>query len=263
MTEYALRDIDGNELILNDAVVEQPTRGSLDLGSDSISFDNRIVENSSLPGSVKLGKTRVQARELVINFSRANSVEADFKTEENTLIEFLSRTVLLVDKTNDLSTSVAVSKYDADYEVGSRPLSSENAIRLEMLDPFWRALTADNVASAIALGTTDVAITNSGFLPAPPIMTFTTTVVVTQLQIYVNENKEGIQIDDALFGTVGFLTLIIDCDNGTIDLVGLDRTISILPGTGYFDLLVGAQTLKVVSTATCNLSLDFFKRFYI
>ena len=263
MIEYALRDIDANELILNDATVEQPTQGSLTLNDDSVSYDNRIVPSSSLPGSVKLGKTRVEARELIVSFSRSDPVVADFRTEENTLLEFLSRAVSLVDKTNSLLVPIAVMDYRAAYDPGSNRLSSDNEIRLQMLDPFWRDLVATNISQVVILGTSDIAITNLGFLPSPPVMTFTATVAVSQIQIFIDENKEGIQIDDALYGTVGFLTIIIDCEKGTVDLVGLDRTISILPGTGFFDLIVGAQTLKVVSTAAHNISLDYFKRFFI
>ena len=263
MIEYAIRDVDDVELILNDSAVKQPVEGSVRLGADIITYQNRIVENSALPGSVKLGKTRVQSRQLTIMFSRAETTDVLFRAAENAVAEFFSKAVSLVDKTNNLLVPIAVLDYRINYDEGSRLRSSSNEIVLELLDPFWRNLTATNVPGTIVEGTTDIAITNDGALTSPPVLTFTTSVVVNQLQIYVNENKEGIQVNDALFGTAGNLTLVIDCENGTIVISGSDRINSILAGTGFFDLIVGAQTLKVVSSAACTLSLDYFKRFFV
>ena len=59
MIEYALKDIDDNEYVLNDAAIVKPARGSLSIDSDNFSFQNKIVESSALHGAVKLGKTRI------------------------------------------------------------------------------------------------------------------------------------------------------------------------------------------------------------
>ncbi|GAG76915.1 unnamed protein product, partial [marine sediment metagenome] len=66
MIEYALKDKDDNLYELNDADIVQPAKGSLSLGDDVFTFENKIVENSSLHGAVKLGKTRIASREMLV-----------------------------------------------------------------------------------------------------------------------------------------------------------------------------------------------------
>lgn len=265
MNEYALRDEDANELVLNDSSISQPARGSLMLGDDTFEYENRIVENSALPGSVKLGKTRLRQRELIVRFSRADDVEADFRAADNALLAFLEKTVLLVDKTNSLKVRVAPSDYRLKYDDAARYHSADNEIRLILLDPFWEALTEDNVSSSLSTGVNTIPLTNNGFLATPPRLEFTApgTDNIAQLQIYIDQTKEGIQIDDSLFGTIGYDELIVDCKEGTLTLEGFDRTQSILPGTGFFTIPVGASSLKIDASDDVDLELYFSKRYFI
>ena len=201
---------------------------------------------------------------MIVRFNRAVGENPDtLRESENDLLEFLNKVVYLVDNTRNLIVPIAIKDYSIEYDVGGHQLSSDNEILLELLDPFWKAETPDNINQAIAIGTNDIIITNSGFLATPPIITFTASAAVTQLKVYVNETKEGIQIDDSLFGTGGYDELIINCELGTLELEGFDRTESILPGTGYFTLPVGTNVLKIVSTEVCNIDIDFYKRYFI
>jgi hypothetical protein len=264
MIEYALKDINEVLFPLNDSTIIQPAKGSFSLSDDVFTFENRIVENSSLHGAVKLGKTRIASRELTIKFSRAlGEVYSNFRTAENALLTFLLKAVYLVDVTNSLQVPIAITKYPIIYDPGAYQESSDNEIVLTLLKPFWESTTKDTESDTLSIDINTLIINNQGALAAPPIITFTAIVAVTQIQIYVDETKEGIQIDDSLFGLSGYRTLIIDCNAGTIKIGTLDRISSVLTGTGYFQLPVGYSDLIIIPTAVCHIEVDWYKRFYI
>lgn len=265
MIEYALKDENGNEVLLNDATIVQPARGSLTYDRDSFAFENQIVPNSSLPGSVKLGKTRVQSREIGINFTRAvGEVLADYRLAENTLLEFLFRTTHLVDKTNAMDVPVVIKDYKLGYDRGAHKLSSDNEILLECLVPFWSKLTAKTYNEAITAPGEEIAISNVGFAEVPPVITLNALIPVDEIQIYVKETKVGIQVNDDSFGTPGYDVLTIDCVNGLVTLSGiLDRAFTILPGSGFFHIPVGSSTLVVRVSDDCTLNMTFNERFYV
>ncbi len=264
MIQYALKDKDDNLYNLNDSAIVEPAKGSLSLGDDVFTFENKIVENSSLHGAVKLGKTRIASREMIITFSRALSEDYSlFRIAENALLTALLKAVYLVDVTNSLQVPIAITKYPIGYNKGAYQQSSDNEIVLTFLKPFWENITPDNEAESLSIDLNEINIINGGSLIVPPVLTFTTTVPVTQIQIYVDETKEGIQIDDTLFGETGYLTLIIDCKLGTVIMGTLDRINSILAGTGFFTFPVGASTLIIIPTAVCDVSIDWYERDYI
>ncbi len=263
MIEYALRDVDDNEFVLNDSSIDQPARDSFTFLNDSFANDNRVVPNSALPGSTKLGRTRLMSKELSFNFTRAHDDDSDFRDAENEFINFLQKAVAIVDKTNLLIAPIAVPGYNIDYGTGMHKHVSDNVFTVVLLDPFWKAITPDNVAQGIVAGVNNIALSNLGKLPSPPVITLEASVAITQIQIYIDETKDGIQIDDALFGTVSFNTLVIDCENGQLLLEGIDRTQSILPSSGYFEIPVGASTLKVVSTGIMTIDMDFNQRVFV
>jgi len=166
-----------------------------------------------------------------------------YRVVENTLIEFLLRVEYLVDLTNSLKIKVALKNYNISYDSGSHKLSSSNNIVLELLEPFWSSTTATVDSDTLAIDLNNFNIVNNGYLKVYPVITFTTSVAVTLIKLFMESSNEGIIITDSIFGTSTYLTLIIDCLNGTIDMGGLDRSISIYPGTGYFSFPVGNSTL--------------------
>jgi len=264
MIEYALKDKDDNLYNLNDSAIIQPAKESLSLGDDVFTFENRIVENSSLHGAVKLGKTRIASREVSIRFSRALSEDYSlFRIAENALLTALLKAVYLVDVTNSLQVPIAITKYPISYDPGAYQESSDNEIVLTLLRPFWESTTKDTESDTLSIDINTLIINNQSALTVPPIITFTAAVAVTQIQIYVDETKEGIQIDDSLFGQSGYGTLIIDCKEGTIKIGTLDRISSVLTGTGYFQLPVGSSDLIIIPTAVCYIEVDWYKRYYI
>ena len=271
MIEYALRDEDGNELALNDTVtVTQPAAGSLTYQSDLFTFENELIANSALPGSVKLGKTRVESRRISLTFSRALATDVIagensdlFRAAENELLEFLFKAIELRDNTNSLKVPIAIVDYNITYDDGGHKISANIAFTLELLEPFWSEIAPTNYNQPIPIGTTVIAVSNAGKLKVPPYITLVAIDPVTEVQIYVEETKEGIQLNESVFGTTGFSTLVIDCINGLVSIGDLDRTISILPGTGFFTIPVGSSNLIVVTDETLEFDMDFYERFYI
>ena len=263
MIEYSIEDINGNILALNDSSISNPTAGSVSLGESNYTFENRIVENSSLPGAVQLGKRRLQSKEETINFSRANPTESTFRASENELIRFLEAAKYLIDNTNQRRALVSVMDYNISFDSGSYALSSDNEITFKFLETFWKDVNATTESDSLAIDINTIAIVNSGFLKVPPILIITAAVAVTQLQIYLDESKIGLQIDDDLFGTTGYEILVIDCGKGTVVLGSLDRINSVLDGTGPFQFPVGSSDLVIIPTAECDIVVSWNERFYL
>ena len=267
MIEYALKDIDDNEYILNDATIAEPAKGSLSFDSETFAFENKVVESSSLHGAVKLGKTRIMSREISLKFSRALGATvagaAAYRTAENALLAALHSAVYLVDKTHGMQTPIVISDYNLSYETGAHKLASENEIAIQLLKPFWEEIAASNESVDLTIDLNEIAITNAGAVEVPPILTFTTVVPVTQIQIYIDETKEGIQIEDDLFGEIGYFTMIVDCKEGTLKIGTLDRVNSILAGTGFFRFPTGASTLIILPDGACHVEVDWYERYYL
>jgi len=264
MILYALEDADSNQFELSGSSIGEPAKSGFAPGDDLFSYENKIVANSALDGSVKLGVTRINSREIVLSFNRAlGETSPTYRVVENTLIEFLLRVEYLVDLTNSLKIKVALKNYNISYDSGSHKLSSSNNIVLELLEPFWSSTTATVDSDTLAIDLNNFNIVNNGYLKVYPVITFTTSVAVTLIKLFMESSNEGIIITDSIFGTSTYLTLIIDCLNGTIDMGGLDRSISIYPGTGYFSFPVGNSTLVILPSAVCDVSISYNKRYYI
>ncbi len=265
MIEYALEDDSDNQFELSGVTIADPAKRSLTAGNDSFLYENKIVPNSALSGSVKLGSTRIESRELLLTFSRALGVGTDlFRAAENALLEFLFRTKYFVDLTNSLKVEVAVKNYDIGYDRGAHKESSDNEITLEMLKPYWETTSITTIEESLsAVDLNQINIDNNGFVKVYPIITFVAANPVDLIKMYIEESKEGIIIGDDVFGDAGYLTMILNCKEGSIDLSGLDRTISIYPGTGYFPFPVGEFVLRIIPSVICDVTISFYKGYYI
>jgi hypothetical protein len=261
--EYAIRNTAGDLISLNGSSIDRIARESFSLGNDGFSFENKIVEKSSLPGSVQLGERRLMARELVLFFNRTDTSDSDFRTVENTLLQGLDNAVYLVDVTNNRQVPISVLSHNIEYDSGSYQLSSDNTITVQLLEPFWTSLTVTTLSQALIIDVNEIVMTELGFLPIPPVLTLTANIPVTSLQIYVADTNEGIQIEDTLFGTTNYGTLILDCKQGTLKLGTVNRVNSVVPGTGFFRLPIGQSTLNILPSAACSVKIDRYKREYI
>ncbi len=266
MIKYALEDNLTNQFELSGAAIAEPANRSLTPGDDSFLYENKIVPNSFLDGSVKLGSTRIESRELLLTFSRALGEDTSlFRAAENALMEFLLRTKYLIDLTNSLKIEVTIKSYDIGYGRGSHKMLSENEIVFELLKPYWETTSVSTINESLSVTEVNqINIDNNGFVKVYPVITFTTANPLDLIKMYIEESKEGIIIGDDLFGTdPDYMVLEIDCKEGTIDMGDLDRTISIYPGTGYFPFPVGEFVLRIIPSIVCDVEISFYKGYYI
>ena len=264
MIKYALQDVDDNQYELSGAAIDEPAKSSVTFVSEKFSFDSKITQNSFLPGAIKLGKTRLESSVLSLRLSRAHSASDDFKTAENELMQWLEKTVYLIDLTNDQRIKVDLRNVKIDYDPGGHKLSSENIIQFNLLSPYWENITQTQVGpNVLIIDINDVALDNQGSLNTYPEITLTAAVAVSQIEMFIDETKHGMKINDSLFGTATYSTMIIDCELGTILIGNLDRSASILSGTGYFYIPIGTSTLKVTPTAICNITVKWRNREHI
>ena len=263
MIEYVLIDETGNQFELSGSTIEQPAKSSLTYLEDNFSFDAKIKEKSFLDGAVKLGNVRLKSKYITLKFTRVFNNTDDYKTAQNLLLYNLRKAKYLLDKTNSRQIEIQVQDFKASYNEGAHKLMSDNTIRLKVLTPYWKDTVKTIVIQSLSISINDVNLNNLGSLEVYPIITLTAAVAVTSIEMYIDATKYGIQIDDILFGTVGYEIMIIDCEQGTILIGALDRSKYILAGSGYFPIPVGASILKIIPTAALDLKVEYYNRDYI
>lgn len=265
MIEYNLKDRDGNLYSLNGGAVSRALKDSWTQGEDLFSYDSKIINKTFLPGATLVGSSRLASREFTLMVESTDPVSTAYRAEVNELLEFLSRTKYLVDVTNDMQIEIVTDSISIGYDPGGLKKISHNQISFTALTPYWEALTLTTVTGAVLADTIkEVAISNTGFVSSPPLITLVTTAAVISVQAYLTGNQYGIRIDDSLFGTTGNLTMIIDCVNGEITINDINRNASIIEGTGFFSLTPGIDTLNLLcADQDVNYTIDFYSRYFV
>jgi hypothetical protein len=264
MIEYALQDEDLNEYELSGAGIALPGQKSVTFLNERFAFDSKVVENSALPGAVKLGSTRLESSRLALRVDRSFDVSSDWRDEVNEYVRQLAKAYYLVDKTNDRRARVNIEDFNFAFDEGGHKLSGRGTANIRLIEPFWEDITEQSDGpTALAVSLNTINLTNSGFLDTYPILTFTASVAVTDIDIFVDETSVGMTINDSLFGTSTYLTMVLDCRAGTLKIGDLDRSISIAPGTGYFSFPVGTVTLKIEPNAACSVTVTWRERYYV
>lgn len=267
MILYALEDADGNLFNLNDSAIDQPARGSFTFLTENFLFDNKIIANSSLPGGILIGKPRLDLASRAFKYTRAHQTAAEFMEAENELLSWLQRTIAIRDVSNNRRLYVAISDINIEYEPGGLKLSADHTISFTALKPFWENITSASVSDTLSIGSNTISFSNDGSLEAYPYIIITTAVAVDDVEIYVDSNKHGIIIQDTTFGTSSFYNMYIDCAEGTILIyngsIYTDISKSIIGGTGYFAMPVGADDFKVIVSAACSINISWKERNYV
>lgn len=264
MTTFAILDEFNAELLeLNGGTNIED--GSLTLVAEGFSFENKIIENTFLAGSSKLGDTRIMAREATLAMSRAYDNPTTYRNKVNTLIQYLKAGTYLHDKENDMRIPYAVDSFNVSYDGGSFRHSSEDSISLIFLRPFWENVTELSFGpkSIPASSITDEAFTNPGFIEIFPRFEINAVAAVTDFSITVVETFNSISVLDNLFGTTGYEDIEVDCGRGTVTLGLLDRINSIDEGTGFFSIPYGASTLRFFANDAITVTMYYRGRYYI
>jgi hypothetical protein len=274
MIEYTLVLNDDSEYSLNGAAVTYPLSGSLSLGDNGSSFENVIIEKSYGPGSVKLGESRLAAQKITMKLSSVFEEDSDYDVFLNSLLSALSKAVYLVDETNAKRTMVAASECSESYDKGCYKRSVDFLISFTQLTPYWEALT-DTAVNLTTIPSVPFvqAIVNAGSLPAPSTITMTAVAPCAGISFSLIGENKGIYIEDSQFGTAGYLTMVLDNAIGelsigtldgsaTLEEGSLDRRLSILDGTGFFDFRDGVSQLSILSTVAVSVQIRFKRRDY-
>ena len=249
MITYKLIDTDGSEFVFSDNTTVE---NSMSLSGESFSFENDIVENTYLPGSKKLGTTRVEERSLTISFTRTYS--ANYKTQINSLCQFLTKVKYIEDTTNSLRMEIAVVGYDVDYADGVYQKVSKEKITVTCLKPYWTStsITTYTLDDILNNTLTNLEIVNSGNAPAFPTITMTvdmTTAELEEVDIYISELNEGISKSTTvpIWGSsASYYVLVINCLDGTVISDDVDLAMDINGGSGYFSIPTGTSNMKFI-----------------
>ncbi len=265
MIEYELKDIDDNTYPLNGDTVTVALKNTWTQGADTFEYENKVIERSFLPGATVVAPPRVMSRQLNLTVESTNADPASFRAEVNALLSFVAKTRYIVDITNDMQIEVVPASSAIEYANGSLKLNSVNAFEFTVLTPYWAAMTEVEYTGTILADTlTAVSLTNAGFFPVPPVITLVTTALTNSVSIYVDSSDEGIQVDDAIFGTVGNLTMIIDNLEGLVSIGLLNENAEITEGTGFFEIPEGAQDVYFLcADEDVDYTIAFFPRFYL
>lgn len=264
--EYRLRDADDNIFNLNTSAVTVQLKETTTQLDDAFQFENSIVPKSYLPGSVLVGANRLMQRTFTLTMERTNPVSATYRSELNSLLSFVEKTVYIEDITNNMRLKVVIDLATILYGQGGLKHMSMDTFNFVALNPYWEDLTEDELTGTITADTIEeIAVNNQGFLPTPPTIVLTTTAAVNSVQCFLLSNNYGLQVDDALFGTSGNLTMTIDCEAGTV-IVGTtnDYNRNIIDGTSFFHLIVGTDTLNILcADEDVSYTITFRKRYYL
>ena len=265
MILYAFEDSEGNQTPINGDTLPTIEGSSLRQGEDSFSWENKIVQNSFLPGDKKLGTSRLQGRGVTFSLERTATTDSGFRDGLNNILRAFETCKYLVDLTNSLRMNVAPSEYTSSPMAGTEKRYTVDSFTFAMLTP-WESTTPESEGPTDLMGLTfnDIEIDNPGYLDSYPVLTFTASVAVDDIQILVPEVAGSFQIEDPLFGTdPAYNTLIINCDLGTTDLGGADRGNFVTPGTGFIQFPQGISTLRIFPSANCSVTVEWRPRFYV
>lgn len=263
MIVYKLIDADGNGYELNGISVPAPTKGSMSPGGDEFSFDQDLIERTFLPGALKVGKGRLESRSYEFKAEFAFQTDSEYNTYINNLVFWLNKTDVLQDVTNERRADVVITEMDVSHEEGTFKRSGTISIEFALISGYWESDSETSQVVALSSGVNNVALTNNGFLEAFPELSFTfSDVTIDQLDIYIDETKQGLQLKDPTLGSVGFNDLVIDCRVGTLQVEDFDRSQYITEGTGYFSIPVGNNTLVVETPDIGDLTIKYRERYY-
>lgn len=252
-----------NTYELNGTLTPTIPRGSFSRGTENITFQQKIIERSFLPGSVKIGDPRLQSRPMVFNQDFAFKTDADYDSFMNELIRNAQIANYIRDLTNEKQAQVALIDLSIPYDPGSIKRSGTASMKMEMIGAFWESVEDVESVHYLYAGTNTIIINNEGSMLTYPRFVFDVPTPASQFDIYVDETKEGLQLVDPTLGTPTLTELIIDCSEGILTIAGFDRTQNITDRTGYFPFQVGNNTLIVETPVDCRVEISFKKRSFL
>lgn len=261
--KYLLIDIDDNEYELNGELVPSVIGNSLSYSSDEVSFVQEVIEKSFLPGSAIVGTSRVEARSLEFIATFTFTSDEEYDTYFNSLLYEVGKTIKIKDVKGDKETKIAVSAINIEFDNGCLKRSGTYILNLLQLDGYWEDSTPTIATTTVGVGLGSLAISNTGFLPTYCKISIEVYDKCDELDLYLDENKEGLQLIDESFGTATLDQLEIDNEQGTLTITDFDRSQNITPGSGYFAFPVGDSTLIIETLAALEITVSYKMRYFV
>lgn len=239
---------------------------SIGLSRETYDKEMDIVEKTALPGSSKIGESRLKSGMLTLSIQIIFETDNAYRDAVNELYQNFDDIEYLIDTDNGLRTKVEFNGMteNVDNNVGSILRDSICEFKLLQLNPYWEDNTENSASDS---GTNfSISVQNDGAMPTRPIIDVTSTSANESFSIYVESNSEGIQINDLSFGNETDLQdYEIDCINGTAKLGDneLDRNNRIKTNTGFFEIPKGSQTIKVISDSNAAVTVKWRNRYIL
>jgi hypothetical protein len=253
MGRWTLEDLSGNRLNLEDKTFK--------FMESEFKIEQDITERSGQDGADLIGLTRVKSKSLPFEFVMFDSNEQSFRTRLNTYLMWFRNTVYIYDTVNNQRAEVSMDTSNIKYTIGSFNFVADCTIDFKMLFPFWEGEEITEQLSSVSSGV--ITINNDGYATTPPLIYVTALQPTTKFSIIINENRDGIAIEDLQFGSIGLVYYIIDNKNGTAELNSTDRSECIRSGTNYFNLTLGINTLLINSNGDIDVIIKYRKRYYL
>lgn len=255
MGRYKFYDIDEVEIYDIDD-------NTFKLLEDVGSIESEIIERSFTSGAIFPGIQRDESKELTFSFQLNRGDENDFRDYFNEFIHYARNARFLRDTTNSIQTEILLVEKAASFEDGGWNKGAGITVSFSQLTPYWQDI-AYIETTALAQTNYQAVISNAGWVSTPPIITLTANTIINEFYVKRVEGNKGIFIKDLQFGNLGLTEYVLDFGAGTAKLGGIDRANLIRKSTGWFDLLVGNNTIQIVTSASCDILIQLKRRFYI
>lgn len=262
MIEYNLMDINGNIFELNGSSVSLIERKTLGFDGESFAFENKIIENSFLPGGIKIGESRLKTRTLNFYFTIAKTNDSDFNTHINNILFNLNKVAFLIDVTNSKRISVNLRSINVPHDIGMEKRLSEIDFSLECLNPFWEDYNLQEINDTISAGVLKTIIfINDSYMDIYPIINLTAQTACSYIDI--QNNLQFIRVENSYFGTTNYKNISINNEEGFIALGITDITKDIKDGLGFIYCPVGQTLLNFKTPVACDLNIQYRRRYYL
>jgi hypothetical protein len=249
-------------LVDNDGNTKTITNQSFKRLEALLTVEADIIERTFKAGADFPGIQRDMASELAFQYDKNKLLEDDFRGDVNQLMYWLRKTIIVQDTVNQIETDVILTDHSINYDEGGFNQGALNNTTFIMLKPYWRDIRYSTEGDT-GVSADSFVISNTGWVETPSIITITALEPITKFSIRLNETLEGIVVGDLQFGSLGLDTYIIDNENGTLELNGVNRKNKIKSGTGFFNLVVGTNTLVFQLNGTAEIEIKWKRRFYI
>jgi hypothetical protein len=262
MILYNLQDSNGNIFELNGEAVSVIERKTLGFDGESFKIENVTNENSFLPGKIKIGKSRLQSRELNFYFETVKTNDNDFNSFINNVIYKLRDVDYLIDVTNDKRIKVTLSYVNVPNDPGVEKRLSTVEFTLECLNPYWEDNTIQSInGNLTAIIQNEINFTNSGFMNVFPIIKITCAASCPSVEVSLP--LQYIKIENSLFGTTNYEEMQINNEDGFVALGLTDITKYITDGLGFLFVAPGSTIFEIIIPVTGSYIIEWRRRYYI